>query len=59
MDTIILGMETPEKPQDENTVQQSDLDFILRSLQIHPNLANAVLDRITRQIPTKPQHPPM
>ena len=46
-------------------VQQSDIDFImknielLQSLQIHPNLANAVPDKITGQIPVKPQHHPM
>ena len=30
---------------------------LLQSLQIHPNLANAVPGRITGQIPSKPQHP--
>ena len=46
-------------------VQQLDIDFIMRkygtlqSLQIHPNLANAVPGRITRQISAKPQHPPV
>ena len=58
-------METTEKTQMEKLVQQSDIDFIMRnmerlqSLQIHPNLANAVSNRITRQILAKPQHPPV
>ena len=32
---------------------------LLQSLQIHPNLENVVLDRITGQILAKPKHPPM
>ena len=30
---------------------------LLQSLQIHPNLVNAVLDKITGKILAKPQHP--
>ena len=46
-------------------MQQSNIDFIMRkyetftTLQIHPNLANAVPGKITGQIPAKPQHPPV
>ena len=55
----------PEKPKMGKPVQQSDIDFIMRkyellqSLQIHPNLENAVLGKLTGQIPAKPQHPPV
>ena len=55
----------PEKTKMGKPVQQSDIDFIMRkygaftTLQIHPNLANAVPDKITGKIPTKPQHPAM
>ena len=50
----------PEKPKMGKPVQQADIDFIMRklellqSLQIHPNLVNAVPDRITGQVPAKP-----
>ena len=55
----------PGKTQDGKLVQQSNIDFIMRkygmlqSLQIHPNLANAVPGRIIGQIQAKPQHPPV
>ena len=51
------------KPNMGKPVQHSDIDFIMRKygaftiLQIHPNLANAVLGKITGQIPAKSQHP--
>ena len=64
--TLLFWVWKPsEKPKMEKPVQQSDIDFIMRkygtlqSLQIHPNLVNAIPDRITRQIPTKPQQPPV
>ena len=55
----------PGKPKMGKSVQQPDIDFIiknmelLQSLKIHPNLVNAVLGRITGQTPAKPQHPPV
>ena len=59
-------METPRKTQDGKTGAAVIYGFyyrenmeLLQSLQIHPNLANAVLGRITKQIPAKPQHPPV
>ena len=56
----------PEKPQDGKTGAAIKYRFyyekiwnFLQSLQIHPNLANAVPDKIRGQIPAKPQHPPL
>ena len=54
-------METPEKTQDGKTgapIRYRNME-LLQSLQIHPNLANAVPDIINEKIPTKPQHPPV
>ena len=53
----------PEKPKSGKPVHKSDIDFImknmelLQSLQIHPNLVNAVPGRITGKISAKPQYP--
>ena len=64
--TLLFWVWKPlEKPKMVKPVQHSDIDFLMRnmellqSLQIHPNLVNAVLGRITGQIPAKPQHPPV
>ena len=62
--TLLFWVRKPlEKPKMGKLVQQLDIDFIMRkygtlqSLQIHPNLANAVPNRITGKIPAKPQQP--
>ena len=53
----------PKKPKMGKRAQQSDIDFIMRKYGTFTitatslKLANAVPDKITGQIPTKPQHP--
>ena len=58
--TLLFWVWKPsEKPKIGKSVQQLDIDFIMRKYGIHPNLTNVAPGRITRQIPAKPQHPPV
>ena len=64
--TLLFWVWKPlKKPNMGKPVQHSAIEFIMRkygtlqSLQIHPNLTNAIPVKISRKIPAKSQHPPV